>query len=60
MQFAVVDVECSETIVKLQARDKRIGELNLQVLRLKDQLHEQVLFECCSAPCSTATVNPCN
>ncbi len=40
-KFAVVDVECSETIMKLQARDQRILELNKQVLRLKEEMREQ-------------------
>ena len=40
-QFAVVDVECSETIMKLQARDQRILELNKQVLRLNEEMREQ-------------------
>lgn len=42
MQFAVVDVECSETIMKLQARDQRITELNKQILKLKEDMREQV------------------
>ena len=41
LQFAVVDVECSETIMKLQARDQRILELNKQVLRLNEEMREQ-------------------
>ena len=41
VQFAVVDVECSETIMKLQARDQRIAELNKQILKLKEDMREQ-------------------
>jgi len=40
-KFAVVDVECSETIMKLQARDQRISELNKQILKLKEDMREQ-------------------
>ncbi len=41
-QFAVVDVECNETIMKLQARDQRITELNKQILKLNEEMREQV------------------
>jgi hypothetical protein len=51
LQFAVVDVECSETIMKLQARDQRISELNKQILKLKEDMREQVCVCVCVCVC---------